>query len=180
MRRGQAGVALAVLLALLVSAPPASAPAAQAGRAQQGPRLEAKAWALIDARSGETIASHGAARHLLIASTTKLMTAWVALRDAVDGLLASGAVARDPLRGSVAAVSVGLVGEGQALLDLDYGEDSTCETDMNVVMTEAQGMVEVQGTAEGRPFTRQQADRLLDLAALGIGQLAALQRKAFG
>ena len=81
MRRGQAGVALAVLLALLVSAPPASAPAAQAGRAQQGPRLEAKAWALIDARSGETIASHGAARHLLIASTTKLMTAWVALRE---------------------------------------------------------------------------------------------------
>ena len=81
MRRGQAGVALAVLLALLVSAPPASAPAAQAGRAQQGPRLAAKAWALIDARSGETIASHGAARHLLIASTTKLMTAWVALRE---------------------------------------------------------------------------------------------------
>lgn len=81
MRRGNAAVALAVLLALLACALPASAPAAEAGRAQEVPRLAAKAWALIDARSGETIASHGAARRLLIASTTKLMTAWVAMRE---------------------------------------------------------------------------------------------------
>ena len=109
--------------------------------------------------------------------TAAITGAWVALRDAVDGLLASGALVRDPLRGSVAAVSVGLAGE-QVLLDLDYGEDSSCDTDMNVVMTDAQGMVEIQGTAEGSPFSRVQVDRLLDLAAGGIGQLAALQRQA--
>jgi ribonuclease PH len=110
--------------------------------------------------------------------TAAITGAWVALRDAVDGLLASGALAHDPLRGSVAAVSVGLAADGQVLLDLDYGEDSTCDTDMNVVMTNAQGMVEVQGTAEGKPFSRAQVDTLLDLAARGIGQLAALQRQA--
>jgi ribonuclease PH len=109
--------------------------------------------------------------------TAAITGAWVALRDAVDGLLGSGAVASDPLRGSVAAVSVGLLGD-QVLLDLDYGEDSTCDTDMNVVMTDAQGLVEVQGTAEGRPFTRQQVDRLLDMAAQGIGRLAVLQKQA--
>ena len=109
--------------------------------------------------------------------TAAITGAWVALRDAVDGLLAAGALVGDPLRGSVAAVSVGLAGE-QVLLDLDYGEDSSCDTDMNVVMTDAQGMVEVQGTAEGSPFSRAQVDRLLDLAALGIGQLTALQRQA--
>ena len=109
--------------------------------------------------------------------TAAITGAWVALRDAVNGLLASGALVRDPLRGSVAAVSVGLAGE-QVLLDLDYGEDSRCDTDMNVVMTDAQGMVEVQGTAEGSPFSRAQVDRLLDLAAHGIGQLTALQRQA--
>ncbi len=109
--------------------------------------------------------------------TAAITGAWVALRDAVDGLLASGALVRDPLRGSVAAVSVGLAGE-QVLLDLDYGEDSSCDTDMNVVMTDAQGMVEIQGTAEGSPFSRAQVDRLLDLAGAGIGQLTALQRQA--
>ena len=110
--------------------------------------------------------------------TAAITGAWVALRDAVDGLLRSGALAEDPLRGSVAAVSVGLVEGGQALLDLDYDEDSTCDTDMNVVMTDTQGLVEVQGTAEGRPFSRAQADRLLDLAAQGIGRLCELQRQA--
>jgi len=109
--------------------------------------------------------------------TASITGAWVALRDAIDGLLASAALARDPLRGSVAAVSVGLSGD-QVLLDLDYGEDSSCDTDMNVVMTDSQGMVEVQGTAEGRPFSRAQVDRLLDLAAHGIGQLTVLQRQA--
>jgi ribonuclease PH len=75
---------------------------------------------------------------------------------------------------------VGLVNDGQVLLDLDYSEDSTCDTDMNVVMTDAQGLVEVQGTAEGRPFSRAQVDSLLDLAAQGIGRLATLQRQALG
>ena len=111
--------------------------------------------------------------------TASITGAWVALRDAVDGLLASAALARAPLRGSVAAVSVGLSGD-QVLLDLDYGEVSTCDSDMNVVMTDSQGMVEVQGTAEGRPFSRTQVDRLLDLAAHGIGQLTVLQRQALG
>jgi ribonuclease PH len=110
--------------------------------------------------------------------TAAITGAWVALRDAADGLLRSGAVATDPLRASVAAISVGLVNDGQVLLDLDYGEDSTCDTDMNVVMTDAQGLVEVQGTAEGRPFSRAQVDRLLDVAAQGIGRLAVLQRQA--
>jgi serine-type D-Ala-D-Ala carboxypeptidase (penicillin-binding protein 5/6) len=81
MRRGHAAVALTALLALLLGALPATAPAAEAARQQDGPRVEAQAWALVDARSGETIASHGAARHLLIASTTKLMTAWVAMQE---------------------------------------------------------------------------------------------------
>ena len=109
--------------------------------------------------------------------TAAITGAWVALRDAVDGLLRNGAISADPLRGSVAAVSVGLAAD-QVLLDLDYGEDSTCDTDMNVVMTDAQGLVEVQGTAEGPPFSRAQVDRLLDVAAQGIGRLAALQRQA--
>ena len=110
--------------------------------------------------------------------TAAITGAWVALRDAIDGLLKSGAIAEDPLSGSVAAVSVGLVRGGQVLLDLDYGEDSTCDTDMNVVMTDTQGLVEVQGTAEGRPFSRAQVDRMLDVAAQGIVRLAALQRQA--
>ena len=109
--------------------------------------------------------------------TAAITGAWLALRDAVDGLLRSGALKESPLRGSVAAVSVGLAGD-RALLDLDYSEDSTCDTDMNVVMTNAQGLVEVQGTAEGRPFSRAQADQLLDLAAQGIAQLCEMQRQA--
>jgi ribonuclease PH len=103
--------------------------------------------------------------------------AMVALADAIAGLRAKGLVARDPLRDFVAAVSVGIV-NGEALLDLDYAEDSACETDMNVVMTGAGRFVEVQGTAEGAPFTRAQVDELLDLASRGISQLISLQREA--
>jgi ribonuclease PH len=109
--------------------------------------------------------------------TAAITGAWVALRDAIDGLLAAGTLQQHPLRGSVAAVSVGIARGGRLLLDLDYGEDSTCDTDMNVVMA-GDGLVEVQGTAEGRPFSREQADALLDLAARGIAQLAELQRHA--
>ena len=109
--------------------------------------------------------------------TAAITGAWVALRDAVDGLMAAGLLEQQPLRGSVAAVSVGIARGGRLLLDLDYGEDSTCETDMNVVMA-GDGLVEVQGTAEGRPFSREQAESMLDLAARGIAQLAELQRRA--
>jgi len=103
--------------------------------------------------------------------------AMVALADAVAGLRARGVLARDPLRDFVAAVSVGIV-KGEALLDLDYSEDSACETDMNVVMTGAGRFVEVQGTAEGEPFARAQMDAMLDLASSGIARLIALQREA--
>jgi len=103
--------------------------------------------------------------------------AMVALADAVAKLRASGSLKADPLRDFVAAVSVGIVG-GTPMLDLDYGEDSGCDTDMNVIMTGAGHFVEVQGTAEGAPFTREQMSRLLDLASAGISQLVRLQREA--
>jgi ribonuclease PH len=105
--------------------------------------------------------------------------AMVALADAVAGLRKQGLVAADPLRDFVAAVSVGIVG-GQPMLDLDYAEDSGCDTDMNVVMTGSGQFVEVQGTAEGHPFTREEMARLLDLASAGIAELVRLQRCALG
>ena len=103
--------------------------------------------------------------------------AMVALADAVAGLKAKGLVAGEPLRDFVAAVSVGLV-DGEPRLDLDYREDSSGDTDMNVVMTGTGGFVEIQGTAEGEPFTRAQMDALLALASKGIGELVAKQREA--
>jgi ribonuclease PH len=109
--------------------------------------------------------------------TASITGAYVAAHDAVATLIASGALAASPARDFVAAISVGLK-DGVALLDLDYAEDSTCDTDMNVVMTGAGGIVEVQGTAEGEPFTRAQMDRLIDLAGHGIAQLIAAQRLA--
>jgi ribonuclease PH len=105
--------------------------------------------------------------------------AMVALADAVAGLREKGLVTRDPLRDFVAAVSVGMVG-GAALLDLDYVEDSGCETDMNVVMTGAGRFVEVQATAEREAFTRAQMDEMLELASRGIAELVSLQRAALG
>ena len=103
--------------------------------------------------------------------------AMVALADACAWLRAQGMVHADPLRDFVAAVSVGVVG-GEPVLDLDYAEDSGCETDMNVVMTGAGRFVEVQGTAEGAPFSRDEMSRMLDLAAKGIAELVAAQRAA--
>ena len=103
--------------------------------------------------------------------------AWVALHDACAGLVARGQLTANPLRDHVAAVSVGIV-DGEAVLDLDYPEDSACDTDMNVVMTGAGGIVEIQGTAEGEPFTRDQMGRLVDLAEAGIRQLIAAQTSA--
>jgi ribonuclease PH len=109
--------------------------------------------------------------------TAAITGAFVAAQDAVSSLLARGAIAASPIRDHVAAVSVGLW-QGQALLDLAYEEDSACDTDMNVVMTGAGHFVEVQGTAEGAAFAREQLDGLLDLATRGITQLVALQRAA--
>jgi ribonuclease PH len=103
--------------------------------------------------------------------------AMVALADAIAGLRAKGVIVTNPVKDFVAAVSVGIV-RGEAVLDLDYAEDSSCGTDMNVVMTGAGHFVEVQGTAEGEPFTREQMSRLLDLAGAGIAELVTLQRKA--
>jgi ribonuclease PH len=103
--------------------------------------------------------------------------AWVAVADAIASLAARGLVTGAPLRDHVAAVSVGIVG-GAPVLDLDYGEDSSCDTDMNVVMTGAGGFVELQGTAEGAPFTRAQFDALLDLARRGIASLVGAQKAA--
>ena len=109
--------------------------------------------------------------------TAAITGAFVAAHDAVSWLLDQGRISASPIRDFVAAVSVGIV-EGTPLLDLEYIEDSACDTDMNVVMTAAGGFVEVQGTAEGAPFTRAEMDRLLALAEQGIGQLVAAQRAA--
>jgi ribonuclease PH len=100
--------------------------------------------------------------------------AWIAVADAVDGLLAKGLLTQNPLKDSVAAISVGMV-DGRAVLDLDYPEDSGCDADMNVVMTGAGGFVEVQGTAEGHTFDRAELNALLQLAENGIQELARLQ-----
>ncbi|GAB3585722.1 ribonuclease PH [Calidifontibacter terrae] len=111
--------------------------------------------------------------------TASITGAYVALVDAIEDARARGLIAKNaqPLTGSIAAVSVGVV-KGSPVLDLDYPEDSTAETDMNVVMTGAGGFVEVQGTAEGAPFDRDELNALLDLAAKGIGDLTRLQQEA--
>jgi ribonuclease PH len=101
--------------------------------------------------------------------------AWLALWDACEQLVAKGKLAENPIRDHVAAISVGIF-EGAAVLDLDYPEDSSCDTDMNVVMTGRGGIVEIQGTAEGEPFTRVQMSTLVDLAEAGIGELIARQK----
>jgi len=109
--------------------------------------------------------------------TAAITGAFVAAHDAVSWLLAQGRIATSPIRDHVAAISVGLLGN-TPLLDLEYSEDSTCDTDMNVVMTGAGAYVEVQGTAEGAAFTRRQMDDLLILAEGGIAELVAAQRAA--
>ncbi len=103
--------------------------------------------------------------------------AYVAVADAVAGLLREGKLVDTPLTDSIAAVSVGVF-NGQPVLDLDYEEDFGCDTDMNVVMTGSGGIVEVQGTAEGEPFSRATLDALIDLAAAGIAQITAAQKAA--
>jgi ribonuclease PH len=109
--------------------------------------------------------------------TAAITGAYVALVDAVNSLVARGTIKRNPVYGALAAVSVGIVG-GECVLDLDYAEDSQDETDMNVVMNDADAFIEIQGTAEGHAFRREEFDRLLDLATGGIRQLHQLQADA--
>ena len=109
--------------------------------------------------------------------TASITGAFVALHDAVEKLLRRQLLETTPILDHVAAVSVGIY-EGVPVLDLDYPEDSSCDTDMNVVMTGSLGLVEVQGTAEGAAFDRQELNAMLDLAQQGIRQLIALQKVA--
>lgn len=109
--------------------------------------------------------------------TASITGAFVALSDAIQFLLAKGLLHSSPILDHVAAISVGVY-QGTPVLDLDYLEDSACDTDMNVVMTGQGGLVEVQGTAEGAPFSRLEMDSMMNLAQAGIAQLILLQQAA--
>ncbi|MGH8118491.1 MAG: ribonuclease PH, partial [Rhodanobacteraceae bacterium] len=109
--------------------------------------------------------------------TASITGAYVALVDAVDVLMRRQGLKRNPIHGAIAAVSVGIF-PGTPVLDLDYAEDSNCDTDMNVVMNDGGGFIELQGTAEGHAFRREELDTLLQLARKGIGELIEAQREA--
>ena len=153
----------------------------QSGRTQEIQRLIGRALRSVvdlDALGERTlqidcdvIQSDGGTR------TAGITGAFVAVHDAVDYLLEKKVLAASPIRDFVAAVSVGVY-EGTPVLDLDYPEDSACDTDMNVVMTGSGGFVEVQGTAERAPFSRAEMDALLGLAQKGIQRLVAAQKAA--
>jgi ribonuclease PH len=153
----------------------------QSGRTQEIQRLIGRALrAVVDMKAlGErtiqidcdVIQADGGTR------TASITGAYVALQDAVTFLLDKKLITATPIQDAVAAVSVGIY-TGVPVLDLDYAEDSNCDTDMNVVMTGKGGMVEVQGTAEGVPFTRDELNALLEHAQNGIGQLIVAQRAA--
>ncbi len=152
----------------------------QTGRTQEIQRLIGRSLrACVDLRSlGErtvtldcdVLQADGGTR------TAAITGAYVALVDAIEGLRERRVLERNPVHGQIAAVSVGIVG-GTAVLDLDYREDSEAETDMNVIMNSGGAFVEVQGTAEGHAFRREELDSLLDLASLGIERLCRLQRE---
>jgi ribonuclease PH len=153
----------------------------QSGRTQEIQRLIGRALrAVVDLNAlGErtlqidcdVIQADGGTR------TAGITGAFVAVHDAVSYLIDKKLLTASPIRDFVAAVSVGVF-EGVPVLDLDYPEDSTCDTDMNVVMTGGGGLIEVQGTAEGAPFSRTEMNALLDLAQKGIQQLVAAQKAA--
>lgn len=111
--------------------------------------------------------------------TASITGSAVALIDALNDLQRNKNLTADPLIGLVGAVSVGIK-NGQVYLDLDYAEDSTCDTDLNVVMTQAGGFIEIQGTAEDKHFTRQQANAMLDIAEVGIQEIFKLQQQTLG
>ena len=150
----------------------------QTGRTQEIQRLigrSLRAAADLNALDGYTVTldcdvlqADGGTR------TAAISGAWVALAMAMERLLAEKKIRENPLLGQIAAVSVGIY-DGSPVLDLDYPEDSAAETDMNVVMNEAGGFVEVQGTAEGHAFRREELDQLLNLAAKGVGEICARQ-----
>ena len=153
----------------------------QSGRTQEIQRLIGRALrAVVDLKAvGErtlqidcdVLQADGGTR------TASITGAFVAVHDAVSFLLDKQLIAASPIRDFVAAVSVGMY-QGVPVLDLDYPEDSACDTDMNVVMTGSGGLIEVQGTAEGAPFSRAEMNALLDLAHKGIQQLNAAQKAA--
>ena len=150
----------------------------QSGRTQEIQRLIGRALrSVVDLRQlGErtiqidcdVIQADGGTR------TASITGAYIALADAVAWLIAQGKITHSPIIDSVAAISVGIV-DGVPLLDLDYNEDSNCDTDMNVVMTGKGGFVEIQGTAEGVPFSTAELPSLLALAQKGIGELSQMQ-----
>ena len=111
--------------------------------------------------------------------TAAITGAYVALCDAIAVLKKRGDLKTDPVIGAIAAVSVGIF-QGQPVLDLDYAEDANCDTDMNVVMNDGGGFIELQGTAEGHAFRREELDAMLALASKGVTELVALQRAALG
>ncbi|MEW5893843.1 MAG: ribonuclease PH [Pseudomonadota bacterium] len=151
----------------------------QSGRTQEIQRLIGRSLrAVVDlAQLGErtlhidcdVIQADGGTR------TASITGAYVAVHDAVEWLVREGKLPASVIREPVAAVSVGIY-QGVPVLDLDYAEDSDCDTDMNVVMTGSGGIIEVQGTAEGTPFSRAELEALLDLAQAGIAQLVAKQQ----
>jgi ribonuclease PH len=153
----------------------------QSGRTQEIQRLigrSLRACVNLDALGSQTITldcdvlqADGGTR------TAAITGAYVALVDAVAIARQSGKLKRDPIIGQIAAVSVGVY-QGVPVLDLDYAEDSDCECDMNVVMNDAGHFIEVQGTAEGHAFRREELDQLLDLASGGIAELVQAQREA--
>ncbi len=155
----------------------------QSGRSQEIQRLigrSLRAAMNLDALGEQTITvdcdviqADGGTR------TAAVTGGWVALAMAIDWLQRGGALATDPLRTQVAAISVGISG-GEALLDLDYTEDSQAEADFNVVQLGTGQLVEVQGTAERAPYSRRDLDRVLSLAEAGIRQLIEIQREAIG
>ena len=155
----------------------------QSGRTQEIQRLIGRSMrAVVDlSRLGErtiqidcdVLQADGGTR------TASITGAFVAVHDALTWLKGRGAFAELPLDNFVAAVSVGVF-KGTPVLDLDYAEDSSCDTDMNVVMTGDGGFIEVQGTAEGAAFSRKELDALLGLADKGIRDLVAMQKKALG
>ncbi len=108
--------------------------------------------------------------------TASITGAFVALHDAVEKLLSQQLIETTPILDHVAAISVGVY-QGKPIIDLDYQEDSSCDTDMNVVMTGGMGLVEVQGTAEGLTFSRQELDAMLDMAQRGVQELVTLQKE---
>ena len=111
--------------------------------------------------------------------TASITGAFIALSDAMQHLLQNRKIKRNPLHGMIAAVSVGIV-DGQAVLDLDYAEDSTAETDMNVVMNDANGFIEIQGTAEGHAFRDDELAQMISLAKKGIAELITEQNTSLG